>query len=156
MNSDFKTRMYNYEVAPPSSAWQNIIAQLDGGARVIKMSTVADRTRSFVVTLAAASVTLFLLVNAFFFIREGRTESSAPANVASVNHVEGTPVQYVTLAVADGEALKVSSKVAAKARKAPDDGWSKKVKDWKDRMIRSSATSFLDVVQVASIADGSH
>lgn len=148
--SDFRTRMYNYEVAPPVEVWDAIEAELAGShARVISIET-ATKNRSFSYMIAAASVILLLVAISVF-----RIQQSAPQNdmdgLATVYDTTSKHT-YVMMTNPEGDKVKVSMKVApiiVSAKKSKKTKWTDKMEKWKNTMMTATTTNFLDVIDIA-------
>ncbi|CAN5257370.1 hypothetical protein BH09BAC2_BH09BAC2_00400 [soil metagenome] len=166
METDFKNRMYNYEVAPPAAAWNAIEAAISEPAKVITMHKKTGRTTSFFYSLAAAAVVLFMLVNVFFWIQSPsknnhslaiNNDSSAKTEIPVAHTENGTTSvlkKYVIIENAEGKQVKVSKKVAAiiaTPDKSPKKAvFNKKVEEWKTIMLTSTTTSIFDILDATS------
>ena len=83
---NFKEKIYNYEVEPPSQIWQHITHELDGGTTKI-VSMKGFRKRSdliFYGFTAAASLIIIFLVSVFF--NASKKDPGTASNLLSQSH----------------------------------------------------------------------
>jgi|GEM_PF-5528792 len=155
MSTDIRTRMYNYEVAPPEGVWEAIAAGLnEQGAKVISIEHNRKKS-SFSYVMVAAALSLVLIVSLVFRMQV-KTGSGSTDGLASV-YDTAAKHNYVMITNPEGQEVKVSTKVAPmivtennKVDKTSKSEWSKKMEKWKTTMMTATTTNFMDIVDIAA------
>jgi hypothetical protein len=149
MSTDFNTRMYNYEVAPPKGVWKAIAAELDR-SEVKVISIEYGQRRSFSYMLAAASVTLIIFASMVLRMQSGTFKTATDGLATAYDST--TKRTYVMMSNPEGQEVKVSPKVApliVSANTSKKSVSGKKMQKWKNTMMAATTTNFLDVIDLA-------